>query len=142
MSIIVSASEGRRPAGQVGRFLRSAEQLECQARVELEAGETENAYLSAYRAALRLAGAWVQRTPVGRKTRKPSGAWAQLAQTGVAGQQWAASFQSWSQLNRRVSLGLVQGMEPDTVVALLELVERFAQAVLSGEEYAVEAVAA
>ncbi|GGG70705.1 SAV_6107 family HEPN domain-containing protein [Corynebacterium pelargi] len=129
MNTVVSATTGYQRPGKAGQLLHQSAMLQREAVAMLERGDITVALEYAYRAALRVAGAWVSQTPIARRVRKPQGVWAQLELSGEAGQAWAREFHPWSTLRARASMGLEVDVDAAKVRALMSLVEDFAQAI-------------
>ncbi|AZA08917.1 SAV_6107 family HEPN domain-containing protein [Corynebacterium pseudopelargi] len=129
MNTVISATTGYQRPGKAGQLLDQSAALQREAAAMLERGDNTVALEYAYRAALRVAGAWVSQTPIARRVRKPKGVWAQLELTGNAGQAWAQEFQRWSTLRARASMGLEVDIDAAKVRALMSLVGDFTQAI-------------
>ena len=131
MNSIVSATTSSIAGSgmRVGRretFLSAAYELLAQAREEYDRGAFDLALESAYRAALRVAGAVNSVSPVIRKRKRlPTSAWERLALTSDSGKDWATSFAAFSALRGRVASGIETDPNPETVRALMELAEDF-----------------
>ena len=130
MNSVISATTGAVygavPAASRGEnFLGAARALLSEAYAYLGAEQPDLALESAYRAALRTAGAVLANSPViAKRKRLPTSAWAKLILTGVRGAYWADVFEGYSRLRGRVSSGIE--LKPDaTTVA--ELVDRAAE---------------
>ncbi|WP_454972558.1 SAV_6107 family HEPN domain-containing protein [Corynebacterium propinquum] len=129
------ATISRAGAGRVGldsaaltrhrKLVASAEMLVSKARAFLRDGDASQALEFAYWAGLRLAGARVAVSPVGKRRRKPTSAWEQLALVDAAGKQWAHRFQPYSRVCRDIELGLGAEISELQVMSLLKLVDEF-----------------
>lgn len=112
MSSVVSATTGAvygtTPAvSRRDEFLAAAGPLLEDARDQLAAGAGDLALESAYRAALRTAGAVVaQSATVAKRKRLPTSAWEKLALTGPRGTYWANTFSDFSRIRGRVASGI------------------------------------
>ncbi|AZA11778.1 SAV_6107 family HEPN domain-containing protein [Corynebacterium gerontici] len=136
MNAVVSATTGVQRVGRSGELLASAEALLREAALMLERKDSAVGLEYAYRAALRVAGAWVAQTPVARRVRKPRSMWEQLRLTGAAGVGWAEQFHEIAQLRSRVSMGLSVELKVEEVEELMAKVREFAVAVQYGESLA------
>lgn len=131
MSAVVSATT--RKTGGVSKFddfLRKADALLQEAGEYRALGHVDLALEYGYRAALRIAGAWVADSKVARRVRKPSDAWGQLALVGGDAAEWAVTFQGYSQLRSHVVSGVTHGVDSDVVDSFLALVVRFRDVVM------------
>lgn len=139
MQSVISATTSRAygaPAKVSRRdaFLASAESLLIAAHEEFEDGRADLAMESAYRAALRVAGAVVADSEaLRRRKRLPTSAWEKLSLVSYSGQRWAARFRSYSRLRGRVVSGLELHPDPVIVVRLLADAEEFYHEVHPGE---------
>lgn len=131
MSSVVSATTSK-AYGSVSRpsrrdaFLSSADSLLLAAHEEVERGQFDLAMESAYRAALRVAGAvCAGSATVKKRKRLPTSAWDKLALTGAQGQQWAARFRQFSRERGRVASGIEASPDPVVVLDLLAAAEEF-----------------
>lgn len=107
-------------------FLESADALLIAAHEEVEAGRLDLAMESAYRAALRIAGAvCAESEKVRKRKRLPTSAWDKLALTGAEGVQWAARLKKYSSARARVASGIEPQPDAGMVVELLGVVEEF-----------------
>ena len=130
MGQVISATNRFSGASKCYRFLSSARELLDEARLYAARGEQGLAFESAYRAALRTAGARVAMSKkMGARKRLPSSAWDQLALVDDAGKQRAAHFSTFSQRRSRVAAGIeddpsaqfVQGRRRDVEDFLVEV---------------------
>lgn len=139
MQSVISATTSRAygaPARMSRRdsFLASAESLLVAAHEEFEDGRADLAMESAYRAALRIAGAAVADSEAVRKRKRlPTSAWEKLALTGERGKHWAARFRTYSHLRGRVVSGLELHPDAATVYRLIADAEEFYHEVHPGE---------
>ena len=124
MSSVVSATTSKaygstsRPSRR-DTFLTSADSLLLAAREEVERGQFDLAMESAYRAALRVAGAvCAGSSAVKKRKRLPTSAWEKLALTGLQGEQWAARFKQFSRERGRVASGIQSNPDPAVVLEL------------------------
>lgn len=123
-AITVSRQEG---------FLDAARELLSDALEQECAGHFDVALESAYRAALRTAGAQVAASPaVGKRKRLPSSAWDKLKLTGERGAYWSSVFSSYSRMRGRVASGIDLQPSPVRVRELIRDAEKFF-AEVSGE---------
>lgn len=129
MTAVVSATTGMQRMGKSGELLVHADALLRDASLMLERNDYAVALEYAYRAALRVAGAWVAQTPVARRVRRPRSMWEQLRLTGDAGVQWAEDFHHYAQLRSRVSMGLDVELSSADVERLMDKVAQFQSAV-------------
>lgn len=129
ISATTGAAYGTVPAAtRHEEFLDAARELLVQAAHQASQGKADLALESAYRAALRTAGAVIADSPaIAKRKRLPSSAWAKLRLTGARGAHWAEVFESYSRLRGRVASGIE--LRPDPAVAA-ELIDR------AGEYYA------
>lgn len=131
MSSIISATTksvagARTRASRRDRFLDSAHVLLAQARKEERQGSFDLALESAYRAALRVAGAVNADSDVIRaRKRLPTSAWDRLALTSPGGKEWARGFLAYSKQRARVASGIETRPDPDRVRTLISMAERF-----------------
>ncbi|WKS32618.1 SAV_6107 family HEPN domain-containing protein [Corynebacterium propinquum] len=107
------------------KLVASAEMLMGKARAYLRDGDASQALEFACWAGLRLAGARVAVSPVGKRRRKPTSAWEQLALVDAAGKQWVHRFQPYSRVCRDIGLGLGAEISELQVMSLLKLVDEF-----------------
>lgn len=88
-------------------FISTARALLEDAQDQLASGSFDLALESAYRSALRTAGAAIVQSPaVAKRKRLPSSAWDKLALTGARGAYWAETFAGFSRLRGRVASGI------------------------------------
>lgn len=106
-------------------FLSKAAVLLVEARAQQAAGRYDVALETAYRAALRTAGARIAASKVAKRVRKPQGAWEQLKLVDESGKQWAEVFEAFSRKRARVASGLDFNVEPLIVARLVAHVEEF-----------------
>lgn len=107
-------------------FLDSARALREDAHAQLVAGAYDLALESAYRAALRTAGAAIaQSAVVAKRKRLPSSAWEKLALTGSRGSYWAQTFAGYSRLRGRVASGIELKPRAADVERLVGLADEF-----------------
>ncbi|WPF67947.1 SAV_6107 family HEPN domain-containing protein [Corynebacterium sp. 21KM1197] len=99
--------------------------LLAQALAENEAGQYGEAFESAYRCALRVAGAVQAGAPVARRRRAPGGAWARLRLVDGRGGYWADRFEAFSRLRSRWNSGLESRIEEQVAHQLLDLASAF-----------------
>ncbi|MDK8625381.1 SAV_6107 family HEPN domain-containing protein [Corynebacterium appendicis] len=131
MSSVISATTGAvygvvPVASRHDEFLQSARALLADAHAQLAAGSYDLALESAYRAALRTAGAVIaQSTVVAKRKRLPTSAWEKLALTGSRGTYWANTFSGFSRLRGRVASGIELKPRVADVGRLVELAEEF-----------------
>ncbi|AWB84363.1 SAV_6107 family HEPN domain-containing protein [Corynebacterium liangguodongii] len=138
MNSVVSATTGavHGEAARVSRrdrFLDAAHGLLAQAHGEFGRGEFDLALESAYRAALRVAGAVNAESPViQRRKRLPTSAWDRLALTSQQGEAWAGRFARFSRLRGRVASGIETRPSPLVVAELLDLAAQFLDEAVPG----------
>lgn len=138
MGSVVSATTGRAygDAPKTSRseaFAAAAEELLLQAHAEFEEGRNDLAMEYAYRAALRIAGAFNAQSSVLRKRKRlPSSAWDKLALTGEEGAAWARTFSRYSAQRGRVASGIESAPAASVVAALLSDVDAFYLALQGG----------
>lgn len=126
MSNVVSATtKFRGRSTKREEFISKADALLAEARVQHAAGNHDVALESAYRAALRTAGARIAASKVAKRVRKPQGAWEQLKLVDEDGKQWAEVFEAFSRTRSRVASGLDFNVEPLIVARLIVHVEEF-----------------
>lgn len=102
-------------------FLDSARELLIDAQSRVVKGEFDLAIESAYRAALRTAGAVVEASPaIAKRKRLPTSAWDKLRLTGDSGVEWAETFAAYSRLRGRVASGIELHPDPARVVDLVD----------------------
>ncbi|EFK53589.1 SAV_6107 family HEPN domain-containing protein [Corynebacterium genitalium ATCC 33030] len=129
MNSVISATTGTvygtvPAASRSENFLGTARALLDESYAHLGAGRSDLALESAYRAALRTAGAVVADSAViAKRKRLPTSAWAKLKLTGVRGGYWAEVFEGYSRLRGRVASGIE--LKPDGAL-VAELVDRAA----------------
>lgn len=125
----------------VGRedFLDKARILLSQALAEHEAGLHGEAFESAYRCALRVAGAVLAEASPARR-RAGGGAWVRLRLMGGRGEYWARQFEGFSRLRSRWNSGLESRIEEREACRLLDLASAFL-AEVEAESRAVAAAA-
>lgn len=139
MSSVVSATTGAvygatPTASRHDEFLESARVLLDDARVQFAAGSGDLAVESAYRAALRTAGAVIAGSAtVAKRKRLPTSAWEKLALTGPRGKYWADTFSAFSRMRGRVASGIELHPRAEDVELLLNLAMDF-YCETSGEE--------
>lgn len=131
MASVVSATTGAvyGAAPAVSRhddFLLAASALLADAREQLDAGADDLALESAYRAALRTAGAAItQSDVVAKRKRLPTSAWEKLALTGPRGSYWAEKFSGYSRVRGRVASGIELRPRKEDVDSLFALALNF-----------------
>lgn len=126
MSQVISATtKFSGPAHKREEFLSKAAVLLAEARAHQANGQHDIALESAYRAALRTAGARIAGSKVAKRVRKPQGAWEQLKLVDDEGKQWAEVFEAFSRTRSRVASGLDFNIEPLVVARLIAHVEEF-----------------
>lgn len=131
MSSVISSTTGAvygaTPAmSRHDEFVGAAGLLLEDARGQLAAGAADLALESAYRAALRTAGAMIaQSATVSRRKRLPSSAWDKLALTGPRGKYWAEIFVRFSRQRGRVASGIELHPDPVEVERLFEYATAF-----------------
>ncbi|MBC3185212.1 hypothetical protein H7347_01245 [Corynebacterium sp. zg-331] len=108
-----------------GDFMDKADVLLSQALAESAAGRDGEAFESAYRCALRVAGAVLADTPVVRRRRAPVGAWARLRAVNDRGRYWAEQFEAFSRLRSRWNSGLESRIEERVAQQLIDLASAF-----------------
>lgn len=125
MNSIISATTGA-TCGTVPRvtqyevFLDSARELLADAQLRIARGEYDLAIESAYRAALRTAGAAIaESAAVAKRKRLPTSAWDKLRITGARGKVWADVFSGYSALRGRVASGIELRPNPVKATALV-----------------------
>ncbi|WKD58985.1 SAV_6107 family HEPN domain-containing protein [Corynebacterium caspium] len=107
MANIISASHRFAPkAKSSAHFLSQAHILLREAAVAFEKGMISDSVEFSYRAALRVAGAWVAASPVAKRRRKPASAWEQLKMVGEEPAAWAGKFSKYSRLRARAISGV------------------------------------
>jgi len=125
MNSIISATTGSAygtvpRASQHDVFLDSARELLADAQARIARGEYDLAVESAYRAALRTAGAVIaESAAVAKRKRLPSSAWDKLRITGARGEAWADIFSGYSALRGRVASGIELRPSPTRATALV-----------------------
>lgn len=119
------------PARGRGHLIERAGVLLTQARQALLDGKLEEAAEAAYQAALRTAGAWVADSPVGKRKRKPRGAWAQLELVDADAARWAQRFAADSAKRSRLLSGIEYDPSRQWVEALVNDAEDFYGVVVS-----------
>lgn len=130
MNSVISATTGTAygtvPAtSRSENFLGTARALLDEACAHLGAGQPDLALESAYRAALRTAGAVLADSKViAKRKRLPTSAWEKLKLTGIRGAYWAEVFEGYSRLRGRVASGIE--LKPDSA-RVAELVDRAAE---------------
>jgi len=131
MSSVISATTGAVygavPATlQHDEFLASGRALLEDAHAQLAAGAYDLALESAYRAALRTAGAVIaQSAVVAKRKRLPTSAWDKLALTGARGAYWANAFSGFSRLRGRVASWIELNPQRGDVERLVQLASEF-----------------
>lgn len=131
MHSVISATTGKTygTGAAVSRgeqFLDTAEALLAQAHGDFEEGSYDLAMENAYRAALRVAGAWCSRSPALRKRKRlPTSAWDKLALTGEEGAAWAKRFAAYSAQRGRVASGIETNPGAAVVLELIGHAEAF-----------------
>lgn len=144
MSSVISATTGavygaKPAASRHDEFLSSAHALLNDAHDQLAAGAPDLALESAYRAALRTAGAAAAQSPVvAKRKRLPTSAWDKLALTGPRGKYWADTFSGFSRLRGRVASGIELRPRREEAERLLDLASSFYEEI-AGEEYGMTA---
>lgn len=125
MNSIISATTGAtygtvpRPTRH-DKFLDSARGLLADAHLRIAHGEYDLAVESAYRAALRTAGAVIaESVAVAKRKRLPTSAWDKLRITGPQGEMWADVFSGYSTLRGRVASGIELRPNPLKATALV-----------------------
>lgn len=140
MSSVVSATTGAvygaTPAtSRHDEFLESARPLLDDAQRQLMAGAGDLAVESAYRAALRTAGAVIaQSATVAKRKRLPTSAWEKLALTGPRGAYWAESLSKFSRMRGRVASGIELHPRVEDVERLVGLAASFYAETAGGED--------
>lgn len=126
MTNVVSATTAFVPAiKEQERYLYSAANLVKSARELLAIGETEDAFETAYQAALRTAGARLAVAEAHRRRRPTGGAWERLSRIDAAGKLQAETFTKYSPLRNDLNSGLTRMVSPSMVDALLRDVDGF-----------------
>lgn len=131
MASVISATTGAvygatPAASRHDEFLRAAALLLEDAREQLASGAVDLALESAYRAALRTAGAVVAESDVvAKRKRLPTSAWEKLALTGPRGAYWADTFSGFSRMRARVASGIELHPCADDVERLFSLALAF-----------------
>ncbi|KQB86768.1 SAV_6107 family HEPN domain-containing protein [Corynebacterium lowii] len=133
------ARRSRRSEVSPEAFLVKAGALLDRARAERQRGQGDEAFEFAYRCALRVAGAVIASSPVGKRRRLPTGAWARLRLVDVRGGDWADEFEAFSRLRSRLNSGLESGVEERVVDSLLALASEFLDEVEAAVESAIAA---
>ncbi|MBP3087969.1 hypothetical protein EML15_02200 [Corynebacterium sp. sy017] len=106
-------------------FLLKAYGLLKEAQDKYDSEEYDAALESAYRCALRVAGAKVSLSRIARRSRKPQSAWLQLQLVDDVGREWAKKFSAYSRIRSRVASGMEYGVSPLLVEELMALVRDF-----------------
>lgn len=126
MSEIVSSTTRFIPRkNKTDEFLMKAHVLVAQAESFRAEDDLTQALESAYRAALRTAGAVIASSPVASRKRKPTGAWQQLEMVGSHGARWSRLFSNYSKLRSRVISGFHVTLTPGVVDQLISMVQDF-----------------
>ncbi|MDN8593599.1 MULTISPECIES: SAV_6107 family HEPN domain-containing protein [unclassified Corynebacterium] len=135
ISATTGAVYGATPApSRHDEFLSSAHAHLNDAHDQLAAGTPDLALESAYRAALRTAGAAAAQSPVvAKRKRLPTSAWDKLALTGPRGKYWADTFSGFSRLRGRVASGIELRPRREEAERLLDLASSF-YGEIAGEE--------
>ena len=107
-----------------GEFLAKANALLALSRRQLRSGDNDDALESAYRAALRTAGARIASSAVATKRRQPTNAWERLARVDADGRRQAAAFSGWAAVREKVITG-IGSADRQLASALIEQVELF-----------------
>lgn len=142
ISATTGAAYGAVPAGlgsdarggaRVEEFLNSARTLLAEANEHMAREEFDLALESAYRSALRTAGAAVAMSAVVKKRKRvPTSAWDKLRLTGVRGVLWADRLSVYSRIRGRVASGIELKPAKSIVSALVQDASAFL-AEISGE---------
>lgn len=123
--VISATTRFARPGGPSGEFLEKARILLHQARQYRRDGDLALALEFGYRSSLRTAGAMIASSPVAQRTRKPRGAWNQLALVDDTAAAWAIELSSFSRVRSRASSGLEVDLSEAYIDGFLTRVEAF-----------------
>ncbi len=140
MASVISATTGAvygavPTSSQHEEFIGSARVLLEDAQEQFQAGDADLALESAYRSALRTAGASIsQSAVVAKRKRLPSSAWEKLSLTGARGAHWADTFSGFSRLRGRVASGIELRPSKREVERLIDFAEQFFLEVSGGQD--------